>query len=115
MTDERCPCCGVLPGEWHLRGCEVEQCPYCGGQALRCDSPDDPIPLDDRLRWTGQWPGEAEAIQFGWFCKRGRSGWKPCRKYDPEAVPDLNRVRREAVWDRDEKRYTKPINRRRVE
>jgi hypothetical protein len=64
MTKKKCPGCGAAPGDWHVCGCDIEQCPYCGGQAVTCDSDDDPIPLDDRLRWTGLWPGEAEAIKF---------------------------------------------------
>ena len=53
MSIERCPGCGALPGEWHAIGCDIEQCPHCGGQAVNCDE-GDPIPLDDRLRWTGR-------------------------------------------------------------
>jgi hypothetical protein len=74
MKDLDCPGCGTAPGEWHHRGCDIEQCPYCGGQAVCCDSEDDLIPLDDRLRWTGLWPGEAEAITFRWFCKLTAAG-----------------------------------------
>lgn len=82
MSEINCPECGVEPGQWHRRGCDVEQCPYCGEQAVNCDMEDDPIPLDDRLRWTGLWPGETEAIKFHWYCKLtpragGRAGPTP--------------------------------------
>lgn len=33
------PCgdCGVQPGEQHLIGCDLEQCPRCHGQAIGCE------------------------------------------------------------------------------
>lgn len=35
--DHPCHDCNVLPGGLHHPGCDMETCPFCGGQAFICD------------------------------------------------------------------------------
>src|SRR5262245_10804319 len=104
-TNDDCPDCGVSSGEVHRTGCDVEQCPYCGRQLISCGCRRRP-PLDDRLPWTGLWPGVAECREFGWFARLvPGKGWVPCDAGDEGAIEDLNHLHAEARWDRKAKRF----------
>jgi len=103
-----CRDCQAQPGQLHEEGCFVEDCPYCGGQLASCDHCFEYPPDDDRMPWTGEWPGVTEAREFGWYAKLvpGR-GWMPCEPNETGAQENLNRLRDEAVWDREQKRWIK--------
>jgi hypothetical protein len=69
----------------------------------------EPPPDEERMPWTGEWPGARECREFGWCAKpdpAGR-GYTSCGPDDPEAQPDLNRLHLEAVWDRRRKRFAR--------
>lgn len=36
MADGQCHDCGAHQGEIHMAGCDMEECPFCGGQYLAC-------------------------------------------------------------------------------
>lgn len=46
-TDKPCHDCSAVEGEYHVPGCDVEECPLCGRQALSCDC---------NLQWTAEEP-----------------------------------------------------------
>jgi len=37
FSENRCPVCSVAAGEFHIMGCPVEICPWCGGQLTGCN------------------------------------------------------------------------------
>lgn len=104
-TVDRCPDCGVAPGEFHREGCDVEQCAQCGRQRLSCGCERSGTA---RLPWTGEWPGAVACRIFGWYARLDpKIGWIPCAPEDPEAVEDLNRLYAEAVWDPKTARFVR--------
>ena len=103
---ERCPCCYARIGRLHRRRCSVEMCPYCGDHAALCECR---APQDDRLQWTGLFPGEAECQANGWWVKGdAKGGWVRCGGPDEEgALPDFNRFAVEYRWSRQQKQYVR--------
>lgn len=66
MKLRNCHDCGAKPGQPHRRGCDTEICSVCGGQRLQCASKGSCDGHDPQFaRWTGLWPGKAEAEHLG--------------------------------------------------
>jgi hypothetical protein len=57
-----------------------------------------------RLPWTGEWPGEAEAREYGFFCY-WNGHWTRCSADHPGARPDLTRLIEECRWDSERQRW----------
>lgn len=97
-----CGDCAVEPGQLHRDGCDVARCARTGQQRLQCNHD------DCNTTWTGQWPGEAECIEYGWYSFWDQNrGWVRCAAGEPGAGPDLNRLAMEARWDPTAQRYVK--------
>jgi hypothetical protein len=97
-----CPDCCAYPGEQHIDGCDVERCLECGTQRISCDCSKDP---DQRVPWSGEWPGVRECREYGWYAKLTGQGWTSCHPDEPGAHEDLNRLHVDAVWDREKARF----------
>lgn len=142
MSEKTCPDCGVDPEQLHIPGCDVERCPACGGQSLSCDCIYEFFGMDldtleeeypdiyargptgamlaawdakwgrRRMPWTGEWPGDAECREYGFWCfwDGGRpkgEGWVSCDPGKEGAVPDLNRLAATCDWDAETRRWVK--------
>lgn len=57
-----CHDCAAKPGEQHRDGCDTERCSVCGGQRMCCNCKGHD---KDFSKWTGIWPGGAEADWLG--------------------------------------------------
>lgn len=110
MSTKTCHDCGAWPGEEHDNGCDVERCRGCGRQRISCSDQECQATEEKlgRLKWTGEWPGKAEAREFGWYSKRNPDGpgWISCSKDEPGASEDLNRLYdEEVVWSPESGRF----------
>ena len=109
MSKEKlCGDCDAKVGELHSIGCDIERCPVCGLQAISCGCPEDEKSKYPKLPWTGEYPGESECREFGWYAKLDeKKGWIPCEKDEPGANIDLNRLYTEATWDPAIRKFVK--------
>lgn len=57
-----CHDCNASPGQCHVPGCDTERCSVCGDQWISCGCKGHDAAF---ARWTGIWPGFAEAQVLG--------------------------------------------------
>ena len=73
-----CHDCGAKEGEYHQPGCDMERCPFCGGQLISCDCCYELLGIDIS---EGTWAYEngltdEQAEQFDHLLElRGRIPW----------------------------------------
>ena len=94
----RCRDCDAAPGELHMDGCCVAECPRCKRQALCCHCEDWP-----EVEWRGT-PYSHEVMSIahrnGWFSGRvdtplapnGVWMWQPMEPGTPDSGPDVNLI-----------------------
>lgn len=90
--ERRCYDCGVLPGEPHQSGCDIERCSVCHRQRLICGHKQH---QPSKAIWTGEWPGKTECREREWYCvethRDGGVVFRTCDASTPRAHEDLNR------------------------
>lgn len=81
-----CSDCGAEEGELHHLGCDMEHCPFCGGQLITCDCPYEELGLVNRKEYgrkTGHLPkavyeiGLTDAQEAAWIKILNRKGRIP--------------------------------------
>lgn len=62
---KQCHDCAVEIGEQHKPGCDMEECPFCGGQLIGCDCCYEKLGIDANVEPVySQWLNEEQATRW---------------------------------------------------
>lgn len=104
-----CPDCAATAGEPHTDHCEMARCIGTGRQRLHCEMLGTSQNHDcGHQTWSGEWPGNVECREFGWYVYGDASVeryWVRCGPDHPQATEDLNRLAVDAKWNPDMQRW----------
>jgi hypothetical protein len=76
LERQTCHDCGVLEGQRHHSGCDMERCPYCGGQLITCDCNtylDDGVRVNSRSKFDDE--NAVPFIKYPIICAKCGTFW----------------------------------------
>lgn len=74
IVSTTCGDCGCREGELHSWGCDMEECPLCGGQLLSCACREK-FPTEDALLAAVSMAGRVRFIRYPSHCARCGETW----------------------------------------
>jgi len=98
QINETCWDCGSPIGDPHAGGCDVARCELTGMQRISCSSVERVNHSCGDALHDGFWPGDLAAASLGFWTYWDGAEWQTCAPTHPRAMPDLNRLSRDARW-----------------
>jgi hypothetical protein len=81
-SDEQiCHDCGVLEGQIHELGCDMERCAFCAGQFIGCDCRYETLNIDHRPGTYAYQNGLTDEQKAGWMAILNKKGRVPFIEY----------------------------------
>lgn len=73
MEKDICHDCGAKEGELHNYGCDMERCPFCGGQLATCSCKYSM--LEYNYDWNAKWCGLPKEVYENGLPKEKEKAW----------------------------------------